>query len=116
MKQVLLNLMINGIHAMPSGGDILLKAFTEKDSLVIEVRDAGIGIKPEHLEKIFDPFFTTRAEGTGLGLSIAYRIVNQHGGHITAKTNHDRGMTFRVTVPLGVEEIATFPASRPGLI
>jgi signal transduction histidine kinase len=116
MKQVLLNLLINGIHAMPSGGEILLKAFIEKDSLVIEVRDAGIGIRPEHLEKIFDPFFTTRAEGTGLGLSIAYRIVSQHGGHITAKTNHDRGMTFRVTVPLGVEEVPTIPASRPGLI
>ncbi len=104
MKQVLLNLVINAIHAMPGGGDVLVRAFTERDLFVIEVRDAGIGIRPEHLEKIFDPFFTTRAEGTGLGLSIAYGIVSQHGGHITAQSNPDRGMTFRVAVPLTDKE------------
>lgn len=101
MKQVLLNLVINAIQAMPNGGEIVLRAARTLESVILEVQDEGVGIPPEDLERVFNPFVTTRANGTGLGLSIAYQIVNQHGGHIAAKRNPERGMTFRVTLPLG---------------
>ncbi len=100
MKQVLLNLVLNAIQAMPQGGEIQLGALKRDDVIVVEVKDQGVGVDPSHLERIFDPFFTTRAKGTGLGLSIAYRIVSQHGGHIAAVRNPDRGMTITVTLPV----------------
>lgn len=100
MKQVLLNLVLNAVQAMPQGGEILLSALKRDDVIVVEVKDQGVGVDPSHLERIFDPFFTTRAKGTGLGLSIAYRIVSQHGGHISAVRNPDRGMTFTITLPV----------------
>ena len=103
MKQVLLNLVINAIQAMPAGGEVVIRAAREADFVVLEVQDAGVGIPAEDLERVFNPFVTTRADGTGLGLSIAYQIVSQHGGHITAQRNPERGMTFRVTLPLGSE-------------
>jgi signal transduction histidine kinase len=103
MKQVLLNLVINAIQAMPSGGEIVLRAARTLESIILEVQDEGVGIPPEDLERVFNPFVTTRADGTGLGLSIAYQIVSQHGGHIAAQRNPERGMTFRVTLPLGSE-------------
>lgn len=99
MKQVVLNLVLNAIEAMPSGGEVILRATGTVDSIRIEVQDKGVGIPEENLERIFDPFFTTRANGTGLGLSIAYRIVSQHGGHIEARRNPDQGMTFAVALP-----------------
>jgi signal transduction histidine kinase len=107
MKQVLLNLVLNAIQATPGGGEVVLRADKETDSVAIHVQDEGIGIEPENLEKIFDPFFTTRADGTGLGLSIAYNIVSQHGGHIAVQRNPERGMAFTVTLPL--EESPTGP-------
>ncbi|HZC24729.1 MAG TPA: ATP-binding protein [Candidatus Binatia bacterium] len=103
MKQVLLNLVINAIQAMRSGGEVLLRATTKSASVVLEVQDEGVGIPPEDLERVFNPFVTTRPDGTGLGLSIAYQIVRQHGGHIAARRNPDKGMTFTVTLPLGSE-------------
>jgi signal transduction histidine kinase len=103
MKQVLLNLVINAIQAMPSGGEVVLRTARTLESIVLEVQDEGVGIPPEDLERVFNPFVTTRPEGTGLGLSIAYQIVNQHGGHIAARRNPERGMTFAVTLPMGTD-------------
>jgi len=100
IRQVLLNLVINAVQAMPAAGKIKLRAVHDEESVRIEVEDEGVGIPAEDLERIFDPFFTTRASGTGLGLSIAYQIVNQHGGHIAARRNPERGMTFAVTLPV----------------
>lgn len=100
IKQVLLNLVINAIQAMPSGGEITLRAIQDGDYVRVEVQDQGVGIPPEELERVFDPFFTTRSSGTGLGLSIAYQIVSQHGGHIAARPNPGSGMTFAVTLPV----------------
>jgi len=104
IKQVLLNLAINAIQAMPSGGNTTLRALAEVGTLRLEVQDEGVGIDPENAERIFNPFFTTRDEGTGLGLSIAERIVSQHGGRIESCRNSDRGMTFSVTLPLDSAE------------
>jgi signal transduction histidine kinase len=100
VKQVLLNLVLNAIQASPAGGEIELRARSEAGEVLFEVEDQGTGIAPENIERIFNPFFTTRSNGTGLGLSIAYRIVNQHAGQITVQRNTERGMTFRVALPL----------------
>ncbi len=108
IRQVLLNLAINATQAMPSGGRITLRALHNGATVRIEVEDEGGGIPTEDLERVFDPFFTTRSNGTGLGLSIAYQIVSQHGGHIAAQKNPQRGMTFVVTLPVtesGVEAV-----------
>jgi signal transduction histidine kinase len=99
IKQVLLNLVINAVQAMPTGGEVVLRAVTDEFNVRLEVEDRGVGIAAENLERIFNPFFTTRQEGTGLGLSIAERIVSQHGGRIEPRRNQESGMTFSVILP-----------------
>lgn len=101
LKQVILNLTINAIQAMPEGGAIEISATENNDEgIVIAVRDQGVGIPGENVEKIFDPFYTTKDGGTGLGLSVAHQIITRHGGVITAERNPDRGMTFSVLIPI----------------
>ena len=100
LKQVLLNLTINAIQAMPGGGRLLVSAGLRNDRLSIEVRDEGCGISAADRDRIFDPFFTTKEDGTGLGLSVAHQIVEQHGGILTAEANPGKGMTFSVSLPL----------------
>lgn len=101
LKQLLLNLILNGIQAMPAGGRLLIRADREKNSLGLSVTDRGIGIKPDQLGKIFDPYFTTKANGSGLGLAIARRIADAHGGKIEVQSEPGQGACFRVSLPLG---------------
>ncbi len=101
LKQVILNLAINAIQAMPDGGRVELSVMPSDGNVRISVRDEGPGVPAQDLEKIFDPFFTTKENGTGLGLSVANQIVTQHGGEITAEPNQGRGMTFSVVLPAG---------------
>jgi two-component system, NtrC family, sensor histidine kinase HydH len=100
IKQVLLNLTINSVQAMPDGGEIVLSTRVDGARVVIEVKDQGSGISLENLDKIFDPFFTTKDTGTGLGLSVAHQIVSQHGGILNAKNNSGRGATFSLFLPI----------------
>lgn len=100
LKQVLLNLTINAIQAMPDGGEIVLAAQQQGEKILIQVRDQGSGISPANLDKTFDPFFTTKENGTGLGLPVAYQIVSQHGGVLSVENNIDKGTTFAVLLPL----------------
>ena len=100
LTQVLLNLTINAIQAMPQGGQIVFFAGRSDRTMIIEVRDEGSGVSEQTMERIFDPFFTTKETGSGLGLSVAYQIVLQQSGVLTAKRNQDRGMTFSVQLPL----------------
>jgi two-component system, NtrC family, sensor histidine kinase HydH len=100
LKQVLLNLLINAIQASNGAGTIWLDAAVRTDRISILVRDQGCGIPPAEQDRIFDPFFTTKENGTGLGLAIASMIVEQHGGLLTAEHNQDKGMTFRLELPL----------------
>jgi signal transduction histidine kinase len=99
IKQVLLNLGLNGIQAMDAGGTLMFRTKAADGYVEFEVLDEGKGIPEDDLERIFNPFYTSRAEGTGLGLPIAYRIVHQHQGHISVRRNEARGMTFVVTLP-----------------
>jgi len=100
LRQVLLNLTINAIQAMPEGGEIVVSARLEQDKVLLQVRDQGQGVDPENMEKIFDPFFTTKETGTGLGLSVAHQIAEQIRGVLTAERNPDRGMTFSLALPI----------------
>ncbi len=100
MKQVLINLVLNAIEAMPDGGRLTIGADQADDGLLLSVRDTGKGIDPAVRDKLFSPFVTTKARGTGLGLAIAYRLVSQHGGRITAEDAEEGGAVFRIWFPL----------------
>jgi signal transduction histidine kinase len=102
LRQVFLNLFINAVHAMPSGGRLTVKAAGRHDGRVcVEVADTGTGIPPDALPRIFDPFFTTKepGEGTGLGLSVSYSIVKKHGGEIEVASEAGKGTVFHLCLP-----------------
>ncbi len=104
MQQTLLNLLFNAIEAMPAGGqlDVVSRADGKNDQAIIEIRDTGSGISPDHLDHIFDPFFTTKkeGEGTGLGLSIVYGVINNHRGQIAVESTEGEGTVFTLKIPL----------------
>ncbi|MBL8229799.1 MAG: DUF4118 domain-containing protein [Bryobacterales bacterium] len=100
LAQVILNLSINAVQAMPEGGEIRLSAREQGGGVLIEVSDQGVGVEESNLDRVFDPFFTTKDTGTGLGLSVVHQIVTQHGGTVSARRNADRGMTFAVFLPV----------------
>ena len=101
MRQVILNLCLNGLEAMPEGGELSLSLQPEGDALRLEIRDTGMGIAPEALPHIFDPYFTTKGQGTGLGLATVHKIVEAHGGSISVTSEPGQGAVFRLLLPLG---------------
>ena len=105
VNQVFLNLLVNAIQASEPGGAVVIRTRAEATGVVIEVRDDGCGIRPEHRSKLFEPFFTTKpvGQGTGLGLSVSFGIVRDHGGAIEVESEVGRGSTFRVRLPLRPE-------------
>lgn len=104
LKQLLLNLILNGVQAMPAGGTLTVAADADKDHLRLTVADQGGGIEPESMGKIFEPYFTTKANGSGLGLSIARRIAEAHGGKITVESAPGQGSRFHVFLPFNTAE------------
>jgi signal transduction histidine kinase len=108
MSQVLLNLFINALQAMPEGGRLRVGLAGTDSRVTITVADSGHGISSEHLSKIFDPFFTTKevGKGTGLGLTVVHGIIQEHGGSITAKSEPGQGTTFTISLPLSQERMA----------
>ena len=100
LTQVLLNLMLNGLQAMPEGGTLTLEAKTSNSNFLIAVTDTGTGITAENQRRIFEPYFTTKAKGTGLGLAISRRIIEAHGGTITATNETAGGCRFEICLPL----------------
>jgi signal transduction histidine kinase len=112
--QVLTNVMLNAIQAMPHGGELRVSTDTcraappaevggaPRDYLRVRVEDDGIGIPPERLPHIFEPFFTTKAtgEGTGLGLAVAHGIVSEHGGWIAVESEMGKGSRFSIHLPV----------------
>jgi signal transduction histidine kinase len=100
IQQVVLNLLLNGIQAIPGTGKVEVTTAREQDQAIVEVADTGKEILADALPKIFKPFFTTRSEGTGLGLSLANGIVQSHGGRIEVSSAPGKGSRFRIELPL----------------
>lgn len=98
LKQALLNLCKNAVEAMPNGGTLILRGRRSGEKAVLEVGDTGIGISAG--VDIFEPFTTTKSSGTGLGLMIVRQIVAAHGGTITYTSEHSKGTTFSLTLPV----------------
>ena len=103
MEQSLLNILLNAIHACPTGGRVLVKVEPSKDGRNVEfiVEDNGMGIPDEQMNKLFEPFFTTKNTGTGLGLSNADKIVKSHGGTIAVENLPSTGTRFVIRIPSG---------------
>ncbi len=100
LREVLINLVINALDAMPSGGELKIRTETIGPLTRISVADTGLGTPKEIRGKIFDPFFTTKGpKSSGLGLSVSYRIIERHGGEITLSSDGKKGSTFHVKLP-----------------
>jgi signal transduction histidine kinase len=113
LKQVFLNLLMNAFQAIEEAlgssgetGTITLATAVEGDAVVVSIRDTGVGIPPEHLDRIFDPFFTTKnvGTGTGLGLSTSFGIVQRHGGTLSVESRTGEGTLFRLRLPIASEQ------------
>lgn len=102
IEQVIVNLGLNALDAMPDGGKIDIFSRLNGTSFSIEIVDSGVGIPQENLDKIFDPFFTTKDpdKGTGLGLSVSYNIIKEHGGDISVTSELNKGTKFTINLPL----------------
>ncbi|MBT2757065.1 PAS domain S-box protein [Mesobacillus foraminis] len=99
LKQVFLNFIKNGIEAMPDGGDLYVSAVVENNNVEISIKDTGVGIPPEKLQKIGEPFYTTKKEGTGLGLMVSFKIIESHNGKVYIESEQNKGTTFRILLP-----------------
>ncbi|HTV48825.1 MAG TPA: ATP-binding protein [Phycisphaerae bacterium] len=99
-KQALLNLMLNAIQAMPSGGELIIRTHVDQDRAFVDVSDTGVGITPEIMPRIFEAYFTTKKGGTGLGLATTRRIVEEHRGHIAVTSEPGKGTNFRMELPM----------------
>ncbi len=111
IHQVLWNLLINSLDAMPNGGSIKITVRKTnlflRDAIEIMMSDTGVGIPANELDKIFEPFYTTKSEGTGLGLPMVQRIIDDHGGAIDVKSKEGKGTTFYIKLPIGNEKLAS---------
>ena len=100
LQQAFMNLLLNAVEAMSSGGELLAATQTGAGRVKISIRDTGAGIAPENLAHVFDTFFTTKKNGTGLGLAICRRVVEEHHGAIEVQSEAGRGSTFIITLPM----------------
>jgi signal transduction histidine kinase len=101
LQQVLINLIVNAIQAMPNGGELKIISFTKGDLVKVAINDVGEGIPPENMDKLFTPFFSTKDEvkGVGLGLAVSYGIIKSHGGNIEVQSQIGKGSTFTISLP-----------------
>jgi PAS domain S-box-containing protein len=100
IKQAILNVVLNGVQAMPDGGKLTVSARREDDMVVTEIRDQGNGIPADAQDKIFELYFTTKKEGTGIGLAQTYQILQWHYGSVDFDSVEGKGTTFRLRLPL----------------
>jgi signal transduction histidine kinase len=102
IKQVVLNMCLNGVEAMPNGGTLMVSTHyaSKKSQVFFKISDTGAGIPADVLPYIFDPFVTTKEIGTGLGLAITYDIIRRHNGHIEVDSESGKGSQFTVWLPL----------------
>jgi two-component system, NtrC family, sensor kinase len=116
LQQVLVNLLVNAIHAMPDGGTLGIETADWADrGATVTVRDTGAGIREDDLPRVFDPFFTTKKrEGTGLGLSVSHTLVERYGGRITVESRPGEGAAFTVWLLAEPELRDAAPTVAPG--
>jgi len=102
LKQVVVNLVVNALQAMPNGGELKVETWQDEDNVMLAVEDTGIGMDKKTMEQVFVPFFTTKdvGEGTGLGLPVAHGIVTSHGGSINVQSKMGRGARFEIRLPV----------------
>lgn len=101
LQEMFLNIGLNACQAMPEGGVITISSKDTKDGFIeVAVKDIGVGIKGQDLDKLFTPFFSNRDDGTGLGLAICQSIISSHGGKIKVESEPGAGSTFRISLPL----------------
>jgi two-component system sensor histidine kinase PilS (NtrC family) len=98
-RQILWNLCLNAVEAMPNGGELRVAAAVRCERLEVSVSDTGDGINAVDLSHVFEPFFSTKPEGTGLGLALVHRIIQDHGGEIDVRSAPGLGTTFTLTLP-----------------
>jgi signal transduction histidine kinase len=102
-RQAILNLFVNARQAMPMGGELIVRARRQGNSVELSVTDTGVGMAPGDLERCFELYYSTKRDGTGLGLSTTKRIVEEHGGRIHVISEPGRGTSFSILLPLLVE-------------
>jgi signal transduction histidine kinase len=100
VKQAVLNIVINGVQAMESGGALAIATRREGENALITIRDNGPGIAPDIRDKIFNLYFTTKKGGSGIGLAMAYRVVQLHHGSLEFTSIPEHGTTFYLRFPL----------------
>ncbi len=118
IEQVVMNLVVNAIDAMPKGGRVEVRTGASGGEAWLSVRDTGIGMDEQVQRRIFDPFFTTKGgeERSGLGLAVVQGIVERHGGRIEVTTAPGAGSTFRVVFPLSDQPVAAEPPRDAGCV
>jgi len=128
INQVLSNLILNAVHAMPEGGTIQIRANNTHVGIrgeaplkpgkyvKLSIQDRGTGIKAEHLQKIFDPYFTTKQKGSGLGLAVVHSIIDKHAGHVRVESELGTGTTFHVYLPASETEFLEAESSREDIV
>ncbi len=112
LRELFTNIIVNALDAMPKGGDLKFELTEQPGKVRVAVRDSGIGMSTETVQRVFDPFFTTKgAKGTGLGLSVGYGIVKRHGGKIDVQSERGKGTCIRVDFPkFKTSETSTQPS------
>lgn len=105
LKQVLLNLSLNAVEAMPTGGRLTIRTHYESatNQVLLAIQDTGLGIAPDIMANVFDPFFTTKESGTGLGLTITYDIIQRHKGRVEIESETGKGTTFNIWLPVEIQ-------------
>jgi len=121
LKQALINLIVNAVDAMPSGGTLTVTALSEGEYLEIGIVDTGVGIAQEHWSKLFAPFFTTKASGTGLGLAIVSQVIESHKGSLRFESIPGQGTSFHIRLARNpaieeIEEAAPADVTTKGLL
>ncbi|MBN1909851.1 MAG: sensor histidine kinase [Pirellulales bacterium] len=106
LRRALLNLTLNALDAMPDGGTLSVTVASTPRGVEIEVADTGDGLPDDARQRAFEPFFTTKCGGTGLGLAIVHRIIEVHGGHVTAANCPEGGAAFTLCIPTHALEAA----------
>jgi len=107
MKQALLNVVLNGVQAMPQGGPLTISARHDGNVVVAEICDRGVGIHEDMHDKIFELYFTTKKDGNGIGLAQTYQILQWHHGSVEFESTEGEGTTFRFRIPLAASSLSS---------